>query len=55
VKLLNYALGAIAALPFASIDGLHPSILQVVLIYVLVVLFYLFARRLFPIIGSNSK
>ena len=50
VRFLNQALGAIAALPYSSIEGLHPTILQVVLIYVLIALFYLFARRLFPII-----
>lgn len=53
VDLLNQALGIVAALPYSSIDGLHPTILQVVLVYMLVALFYLFARRLFPIIGNS--
>jgi competence protein ComEC len=52
VRLLNHALSYIAALPYASIDGLHPSALQVALIYIFIVLFYLIARILFPIIGG---
>lgn len=35
---LNASLGAISALPYASIDGLHPSVVQTVAWYVLIAL-----------------
>lgn len=53
VRLLNHVLSAIADLPFSCIDNLHPTALQTVLIYILIALFYLFARRLFPIITGR--
>lgn len=41
VGMMNRALGWISALPLASIDGLHPSVLQVAMLYVLIAIFYL--------------
>jgi competence protein ComEC len=46
VRLLNKALGWIAQMPYASIEDLHPSVLQVVLMYVVVLLIYLITSRL---------
>ena len=45
VGILNKALGWISQMPCASIDGLHPSVLQVCLLYVAFFCFY-FALRL---------
>ena len=44
-KQLNNGISAIAELPCSSIDGLHPSVLQVALIYLLIVIAYLILRR----------
>ena len=46
VGLLNYVLTRIAAIPGASIDGLHPTILQTTMTYVVIVACYLLAFRL---------
>ena len=46
VGLLNTVLTRIAAIPGASIEGLHPSILQVAMIYVIIVAVYLLILRL---------
>ena len=43
---LNYVLTRIAAIPGASIDGLHPTILQATMTYVVIVACYLLAFRL---------
>ena len=48
---LNASLNTIAAFPGASIGNLHPTILQVVLIYVLIVCCYLLIGRIKPIMG----
>ena len=52
---LNLSLNAIASLPFSSIDGLHPSGLQVVLIYILIAIIYFMARILLPIVGESRR
>ena len=49
VQLLNAILLRITAIPGASIDGLHPSVLQVVLIYVLLFCTYLLIGRIKPV------
>ena len=36
--MLNYVLGVIAGLPFSSVDGLRPTVLQVVFSYILIAL-----------------
>ena len=46
VRFLNAALVWITSIPGASIDGLHPSVCQVVLIYVLILCIYLLVERL---------
>ena len=55
VQGLNAALDAIANLPGASIGNLHPTILQVVLIYVLIASCYLLIERIKPIMGSTPS
>ena len=54
VQLLNEALNRIAAIPGASIDGLHPSVLQVVLVYILIICSYLLIERIKPIVGWRA-
>ena len=49
VNILNAILLRITAIPGASIDGLHPSVLQVVLIYVLLFCTYLLIGRIKPV------
>ena len=51
VTWLNTLLAAIAHIPGASIEGLHPSVLQVVLIYVVIFCSYLLIERIKPIMG----
>jgi len=46
VTLLNAVLTRLAALPFASIDGLHPTLLQVTMAYVILIALYLLIIRL---------
>ena len=46
---LNAALGTIASLPYASIDGLHPSVVQTVAWYVLIALIVRAMYILFPL------
>ncbi len=53
VKAMNESLHVIASLPGASIEGLHPTPLQVAIIYVLFLLCYLTARRLTSIFHSD--
>ena len=48
---LNASLYSIATLPGANISNLHPTILQVVLIYVLIACCYLLIERIKPIMG----
>ncbi len=55
VELLNVALSCIAAIPGASIDGLHPSVLQVVLVYILIICSYLLIERIKPIVGWRTS
>ena len=46
VGMLNTVLSKMALLPAASIDGLHPTVLQVVMTYVLIVSLYLLIVRI---------
>lgn len=46
VGLLNKALGWMSQMPCASIDGLHPSVLQVCLLYIVFLCFYFSLRTL---------
>ena len=55
VELLNVALSRIAAIPGASIDGLHPSVLKVVLVYILIFCSYLLIERIKPIVGWRAS
>lgn len=50
VKFLHVALYRITALPGASIEGLHPSVIQVVMIYVVIFCTYLLIRRIRPLL-----
>ena len=52
---LNASLNTIATFPGASIGNLHPTILQVVLIYVLLVCCSLLIERIKPIMGSTPS
>lgn len=45
-RTLNTVLAALTTLPGATVSGLHPSALQVVLIYVLVLIVYTLLYRL---------
>ena len=54
VQCLNTILSRITALPGASIDNLHPSALQVMLIYVLIFCSYLLIERIKPIMGWRA-
>lgn len=49
VSFQNGLLTKIAALPGASIEGLHPSGLQVTMVYVVIVSIWLLAGRLYPL------
>lgn len=59
VRVLNGSLRCIAALPGASIEGLHPSVLQVALMYVFIgilaaiVLFFTKYTKMFTVIGKK--
>jgi competence protein ComEC len=53
VKAMNGGLRIIASLPGASIEGLHPTPLQVALIYVFIVVCYLILRKLTSIFNSS--
>lgn len=55
VECLNAILSWITSIPGASIDGLHPNVLQVVLIYVLIFCTYLFIERIRPIMGWRAS
>ena len=55
VQLLNAALGWIASLPGASIDGLHPSAVQASLVYLLIFCVYLLIERIRPIMGWRAS
>lgn len=46
VRVLNKALGMVSQMPCASIDGLHPSVLQVLCLYVFFLCLYLAARKI---------
>ena len=54
VQCLNAILSRITAIPGASIDNLHPSVLQVMLIYVLIFCSYLLIERIKPIMGWRA-
>lgn len=49
VSRLNAALIRIASMPYASIEDLHPSIMQVVMIYVIILAGYILMERLLRI------
>ena len=51
VTWVNTLLAVITKIPGASIEGLHPSVIQVVLIYVLIFCIYLLIERIKPIVG----
>ena len=53
VKAMNGGLRIIASLPGASIEGLHPTPLQVALIYLFILLCYLILRKLADIFNSK--
>ena len=55
VQWLNGVLLRINNIPGACIDNLHPSILQVVLIYVLIFCSYLLIERIKPIMGWRAS
>ena len=55
VQWLNRVLLSITDIPGASIDNLHPSVLQVVLIYVLIFCCYLFIERIKPLMGWRTS
>ena len=55
VQFVNAALLRITVIPGASIDGLHPSVTQVVLIYVLIFCIYLLIERIKPIMGWRTS
>ena len=50
VKQLNACLFYLAAIPGASIEGLHPTIIQTTMIYVIIVAVYLLLLRLKPLL-----
>ena len=54
VELLNTSLNHISAIPGACIYNLHPSVLQVVLIYILIFCSYLLIERIKPIVGWRA-
>ena len=54
VQCLNAILSRITAIPGASIDNLHPSVLQVMFIYVLIFCSYLLIERIKPIMGWRA-
>lgn len=49
VGLLNKALGWLSQVPYASIDGLHPSVLQICLLYIGIITLYRAVRILAPL------
>jgi len=53
--LLNSVLEAISQLPLASISGLHPSVLQVAMIYVLIGLAYILLTRYTPALLRSHR
>ena len=48
VDILNKALEWLSQMPYASIDGLHPSVFQLCLIYIAVICFYWLVRIFAP-------
>ena len=55
VNTLNTVLLSIKALPGSSIEGLHPNVLQVVLIYILIFCTYLLIERIKPVMGWRAS
>ena len=55
VNALNAILLKITTIPGSSIDGLHPNVLQVVLIYILIFCTYLLIERIKPIMGWKAS
>ena len=53
VGLLNAILTKMAALPWASIEGLHPTKLQTAMMYVIIAACYLLVKRLLPVLTCN--
>ena len=51
VRGVNAVLLRMVTWPGASIEGLHPNVLQVVLIYVVILCFYLVIERIIPVAG----
>ena len=54
VKALNAVLGLLSQLPLSSIEGLHPTVLQVVLSYVVIGCLYLILRIVFTYIPASG-
>jgi competence protein ComEC len=48
VTLLNRGLSVVASLPLSSIDGLHPSVFQVCMMYTIIICIYIVWLRLLP-------
>ena len=55
VQSLNAILTWMVSLPGASIDGLHPNVFQVLLVYMLIFCIYLLIERIKPIMGWRSS
>jgi competence protein ComEC len=53
VGLLNAILTKMAALPWASIEGLHPTKLQTAMMYVIIAACYLLVKRLLPMLTCS--
>lgn len=49
VSFMNTSLSTISALPYSSIDGLHPNLPQILLIYLLIGCFWVILQKLRPI------
>ena len=53
VGLLNAILTKMAAIPWASIEGLHPTKLQTAMMYVIIAACYLLVKRLLPMLTCS--
>ena len=53
VGLLNAILTKMAAIPWASIEGLHPTKLQTAMMYVIIAASYLLVKRLLPMLTCS--
>lgn len=52
---MNAALGWVQALPLSSIEGLHPSLLQVAMIYVIIAVLYLISYMRFSVPSYKNR